>query len=120
MNNPRRTFLKTSLSAGLGTTLLPHLSATGQPVSPEALRADYAALDAALAKPVLKKELFANPVIIESCELLEYQGNYLCRVRSTDGAEGYCVGHNLRMPHLYPIQLMLVNPYFVGKDAREA
>ena len=119
MNNPRRTFLKTGLSAGLGTTLLPPLSAASQPASPEALKADYAKLDAALAKPVLKKELFANPVIIESCELLEYQGNYLCQVRSTDGAEGYCVGHNLRMPHLYPIQLMLVNPYFVGKDARE-
>ncbi len=79
----------------------------------------YKLLDDALSKPVLKKALFSDPIIIESCDLLNYQGNYMIRVRSKDGAEGYCVGHNLRMPHLYPIQLMLVNPYFIGKDARD-
>lgn len=79
----------------------------------------YEKLDAALARPVLKKELFSKPVIIESCDLLEYQGNYMIRVRSTDGAEGFCVGHNIRMPHLFPIQLLLVNPFFIGKDATQ-
>ena len=103
----------------MGAALLSPASATGRGSTSGAALPDYSALDAALKQPVLKRELFANPVIIENCDLLEYQGNYLCRVRSTDGAEGYCVGHNIRMPHLYPIQLMLVNPYFVGKDARE-
>jgi len=78
----------------------------------------YAKLDAALARPVLKKELFPGPVVIESCDLLEYNGNYVVRVRSTDGAEGYCVSHNYRMPHLYPMQVMRINPFFIGKDAR--
>ena len=119
MPNPRRHFLKAGLSAGVGSTLLPPSYGANPNVPSNTALPDYNALDAALAQPVLKKELFANPVMIESCDLLEYNGNYLCRVRSTDGAEGYCVGHNNRMPHLYPIQLMLVNPYFVGKDARD-
>lgn len=112
MKNTRRNFLKSGIGAGIGASFLPTgrgANATG------AASADYAEL----AQPVLKKALFTDPIIIESCDLLEYQGNYLCRVRSTDGAEGYCVGHNIRMSHLYPIQLQLVNPYFVGKDARE-
>ncbi len=116
MKNSRRNFLKSGICAGIGAPFLP--TSSSAKVS-GAASADYAELDAALAQPVLKRGLFADPVIIESCDLLEYQGNYLCRVRSTDGAEGYCVGHNIRMPHLYPIQQQLVNPYFMGKDARE-
>jgi hypothetical protein len=69
-------------------------------------------------QPVLNKALFTEPVIIETCNLLEYNGNYMIRVRSKDGAEGYCVGHNMRMPNLHPIQLMLINPFFIGKDPR--
>lgn len=116
MKNSRRKFLKSGIHTGLGAATLP-LGRQRDTVAN--VTADYTKLDAALAQPVLKKELFPDPVIIESCDLLEYQGNYLCRVRATNGAEGYCVGHNIRMPHLYPIQLQLVNPYFVGKDARE-
>ena len=119
MKNSRRDFIKTSLLAGVGSTMLSTACATenksGYTLNPDR----YKKLDDALKKPVLKKELFPDPVIIESCELLEYNGNYLCRVRSKDGAEGFCVGHNIRMPHLFPIQLMLVNPFFEGKDARD-
>ncbi|MGB3588826.1 MAG: mandelate racemase/muconate lactonizing enzyme family protein [Tunicatimonas sp.] len=111
----RRNFIKTGLAAGASTPFLPSVKAT----SPTLTSADYTELDQALAQPVLKREFFPDPVMIESCELLNYNSNYMVRVRSTDGAEGYCVGHNLRMPHLYPIQTMLVNPYFVGKDARD-
>ena len=115
----RRAFLKTGLLAGTGAGLLSPACASTRGPSPTSIVADYSALDAALAKPVLRRELFSQPVIIESCDLLEYNGNYMIRVRSKDGAEGYCVGHNIRMPHLYPIQLTLVNPFFVGKDARD-
>jgi L-alanine-DL-glutamate epimerase-like enolase superfamily enzyme len=80
---------------------------------------DYTALDQVIKTPVLRREYFPEPIRIESCDLLEYQGNYMIRVRSTQGAEGYCVGHNIRMPHLWPIQLELVNPFFIGKDARD-
>ena len=119
MKKSRRNFLKTGVGLGAGISLPRASYATHHRQTVNDRAPDYAALDAVLGQPVLKKELFADPVIIESCDLLEYQGNYLCRVRSADGAEGYCVGHNIRMPHLYPIQLQLVNPYFVGKDARD-
>lgn len=119
MANKRRKFLKSGIAAGLGSTLWHNSYASTSTKKIGQGSPDYREIDEALNRPVLKKEYFKDPVIIESCELLEYRGNYLCRVRSKDGAEGYCVGHNIRMPHLYPIQLHLVNPYFMGKDARD-
>ncbi len=80
--------------------------------------AAYEQIDAALNRPVFKKQLFKTPVIIESVELLRYKQNFICRVRSTEGAEGYSVSNNMRMKFLYPIQVMNVNPFFLGKDAR--
>ncbi|WKN43203.1 mandelate racemase/muconate lactonizing enzyme family protein [Tunicatimonas pelagia] len=115
INTHRRSFIKTGLAAGAS---VPFLSVK-KTNSPSSTSTDYTELDKALAQPVLRREFFPDPVIIEHCELLHHNGNYMVRVRSADGAEGYCVGHNIRMPHLYPIQLMLVNPYFVGKDARD-
>ena len=71
-----------------------------------------------LRQPVLKKELFTSPVIIESLELLRWQNSFLCRVRSTDGAEGISVAHS-GMRTLYPIFLHNLQPFFLGKDIRE-
>lgn len=83
-------------------------------------RADerYRMLGEVLRQPVLKKELFKAPVVIESVELLRLDGRFLCRVRSRDGAEGISVAHS-EMSTLYPIFLRKLAPYFVGKDARE-
>jgi len=75
-------------------------------------------IDAALAKSVLKKELFPNPIILETVELLHYDGNYICRVRSKEGAEGICVSNNMQMQYLYPIFTKRIQPFFIGKDAR--
>jgi len=71
-----------------------------------------------LRQPVLKKELFTSPVIIQSVELLRWENSYLCRVRSADGAEGISVAHS-SMSRLYPIFLQNLQPFFLGKDARE-
>jgi len=71
-----------------------------------------------LREPVLKKELFKVPVIIETLELLRYQGSFLCRVRSRDGAEGLSVGHS-SLNSFYPIFVNLLQPFFLGKDARD-
>lgn len=71
-----------------------------------------------LRQPVLKRELFTSPVIIQSVELLRWQNSYLCRVRSADGAEGISVAHS-GMGQLYPIFLQNLQPFFLGKDARE-
>ena len=114
MANTRRKFIKSGLYTGLASTLLTKSYASETEWLPNDVQTDYSQLDEVLKQPVLKRDLFSSPVIIESCDLLEYHGNYMVRVRSTDGAEGYCVGHNIRMPHLYPIQLMLINPFFIG------
>ena len=77
-----------------------------------------AKLDEILKQPVLKKELFPDPVIIETVELLRYERSFLCRVRSKDGAEGISMGHG-GLTQLYSIFLTRVQPYFIGQDARE-
>ena len=71
-----------------------------------------------LREPVLKKELFSSPVVIDSLELLRWENSYLCRVRSTDGAEGISVAHST-ISRLYPIFLHNLRPFFLGKDARD-
>ncbi len=119
MKSSRRKFLKSGLYAGIGSAMLTPSQVSAAERFSEMGPVDYSQLDAALQKSVLRKEFFSSPVIIESCDLLEYHGNYMVRVRSKDGAEGYCVGHNFRMTHLYPMQTLLVNPFFIGKDARD-
>jgi len=57
-------------------------------------------------------------VIIETLELLRYKDSFLCRVRSRDGAEGMSVGHS-GLGALYPIFLHNLQPFFIGKDARD-
>lgn len=108
MTHTRRTFLSTAAAASV---------ASGATITP-AVAARYSKLDEVLKQPVLKKELFKTPVIIESVELLRLGGNYLCRVRSRDGAEGISVAHS-GMSTLYPIFLRNLQPFFLGKDARE-
>ena len=62
--------------------------------------------------------MFGTPVIIETLELLRYKNSFLCRVRSRDGAEGLSVGHS-GLDTLYPIFLHNLQPFFIGKDARD-
>ncbi len=113
MKTNRRQFVATGISGAVGaaafsSTLYAHDDAdTGK----------YAKLDAVLEEPVFKRDLFAEPVIIESVELLKYGRSYLCRVRSKDGAEGISVSHNT-MSLLYPIFLRRIQPLFVNQDAR--
>lgn len=80
---------------------------------------DYSMLDEILAKPVLKKELFAVPVVIETLELLRFNDNFLCRVRSTDGAEGLSVGNNAQLQSVWPVFNVRLQPFFIGKDVRD-
>jgi len=77
------------------------------------------AIDRILREPVLKRELFSSPVILEKVDLLRYQENFICRVRTRDGAEGFSVSNNMQMVSLYPIFLNRLQPFFVGKDARD-
>lgn len=79
----------------------------------------YQKLDEIASKPVFQQELFSDPVIIASLELLRYEDSFLCRVRSKDGAEGISVSNNDQMKSLYPVFVHRLHPYFIGKDARK-
>ncbi len=119
MRTNRRKLISSALAGGLVATW-PRSRGSSQAQEPhsEAGRSNYVYLDEVLKQPVLKKELFATPVIIKTLELLRYKGSFLCRVRSSDGAEGISVGHN-GMNSLYPIFTNALKPFFIGKDARD-
>ena len=110
----RRQFLTAAVVGGAALPLGTRTTAQER----DKIQARFELLDKALKQPVFKKHLFASPVIIKSVELLEYNGSYLCRVRSEDGAEGLSAAHPT-MPSLSPIFLRHIQPFFIGQDARE-
>ena len=111
----RRDFLKTVSIVSVGAVTSSSCSLSARQKNPSV---DYSVLDAALAKPVLKKELFPDPVIIETLELLRCEDNFICRVRSTDGAQGISVGNSAQLQSVWPIFNVRLQPFFPGKDAR--
>lgn len=121
MKSNRRKFISTAVIGGLAATALP-LTSFGSTSNASGtsfdVQARYAKLDEILKQPVLKRELFKDPIIIETLELLKYQNSYLCRVRSKDGAVGISVGHS-GMRELWPIFMGSLQPFFIGQDARE-
>ncbi len=76
-------------------------------------------LDEVLQRPVLKRELFQEEIRIKSVELLRLDNNFICKVRTEDGMEGISVSNNMQMIHLYPIFVGRLQPFFIGKDARD-
>src|SRR5437879_6427588 len=73
----------------------------------------------AAALPVLKRDLFKTPVMIQSLELLRLDKEYFVRVRSTEGAEGIAVCNPPRADYLDRIFKNLVTPPLLKKDARD-
>ena len=118
MKTNRRKFLSTAALAGGVAALLPSSSCvTAKPQ--EAGYPDYAALDKKSNLPVLKRELFPSPVILETVELLQDRNNFICRVRSKDGAEGISIGHPFISKQGYPMFKNSLQSRFIGKDARD-
>lgn len=111
MNTDRRRFISAAACAGVASSPL-------RAAPDSSVEARYRKLDDILKQPVLKKQLFKAPVIIDTVELLRLDDRYLCRVRSRDGAEGIAVAHST-MSTLFPIFLNNVRPFFLGKDAVE-
>ncbi len=109
----RRRFLQLAAGAGAGAASC----LAGGPASAAPARVSMEALAKAAAAPVLKRESFSSPVIVESIELLRGKRDYFLRVRSKDGAEGISVTNG--RDYLHPILQRLVIPYFLGKDARD-
>lgn len=110
----RRSALKLGVLASGAAAVSPRLTAASAERS-----VAMSQLHEAMARPVLKREFFPSPIIIESMDLLRYERQYMVRVRSADGAEGYGVGNNLRMHALHPIAVQLVHPHFLKQDARD-
>ncbi len=115
MNTNRRKFITTSFVGGLAATL--PASTLGSEPSAD-INSAYAKLDEILKKEVLKKELFTSPIIIETLELLRFKDSFLCHVRSKDGAEGWSFANDGSMKTFYPVFVHRLQPYFIGKDAR--
>ena len=109
----RRKFFQTAALGAVGLSVSPGCNLA------EGRNRQDDLIDEVLSLPVLKKELFASPLYIETLELLEYNKNFLCRVRSTDGTEGWSVSNNDQMMALYPIFIHRLQPFFIGKDMRE-
>lgn len=110
----RRKFIRNSSMAAA----LPFISFGSKTPMP-GLNPDYKRLDEILKQPILRKEYFPEPVIIDTLELLRYNDIFLCRVRSKEGAEGISVGHSGQLRSQYPIFTNLLQPFFINKDARE-
>ena len=121
MKTNRRKFISTAVAGSLAAATLP-LSSCGSNSTTSGSQTDlssrYAKLDEILKRPVLKRELFPSPVIIETIEYLRYRNNFLCRVRSKDGAEGISAGHGSQNRSNWPVMQGLIRS-FSGKDARD-
>ncbi len=118
----RRAFVTAALTSAAGAAAP---AALGQFLNaprhglPGTIKERYSKLDAILQQPVFKRELFKDPVIIQSVELLTHSDQYICRVRSRGGHEGIAVSNAQQMEVLYPIFTKRIAPFFIGKDARD-
>src|SRR5579859_3394625 len=113
MKTNRRGFVKANLLGGLAAALPCSVLAARAPRGRKQIaNPRYAKLDEILRQSVLKRELFKSPILIESLELLRYKDDFLCRVRSRDGAEGFSVGHS-GLKSLYPLFLYNLHPFFI-------
>src|SRR5665647_745794 len=124
MGFTRRKFLTTAALGGVGAALsssglASNLISPAKKTTDASVNPTYEKLDKILREPVLKREQFTLPVIIETLELLRYKDNFLCRVRSKDGVEGFSFGQNDQLKSLYPIFVTRMQEYFIGKDARD-
>jgi L-alanine-DL-glutamate epimerase-like enolase superfamily enzyme len=112
----RRQLLTTAIAVGSATSL----RAARQTYGPKPQTGpSMEELAKVAAQPVLKRDLFHSPVIIQSLELLKSHGDYFVRVRSTDGAEGVAVCNPPRADYLDRILKDLLFPAFLKKDARD-
>ena len=75
-------------------------------------------LDRIIAEPILDQTLFKDPLIIDKIELLRLDNSFLCRISTADGAQGIS-SSNAQMQYLYPIFKKRIEPFLLGKDARD-
>ncbi|MCG8698446.1 MAG: mandelate racemase/muconate lactonizing enzyme family protein [Bacteroidales bacterium] len=113
----RRNFLSSAAIIGGASAAVPLVSCQSNNQKPYEYP-DYSDLDKILQQPILKKELFPHPIIIDKLELLQNKNNFICRVRSKDGAEGISIGHPFISKQGFPMFKHGVYRHFINKDAR--
>ena len=113
MESTRRDFVRCGALAAAGTML----DAGGAAGAPR--QAGGSRLADIGARPVLRRELWTQPVRIASIELLRARQQFLVRVRSQDGATGLAVGHPEVLDTTWPILTRRIAPFFINKDARD-
>ena len=112
--NNRREFMRlAALAAGFASTSR-QARAAGLPDDTR-----QAPLDRSIASPILRRDLWPDPVRIASIEVMKAGEQFLVRVRSRDGATGLAVGHPDVLETTWPILTRRIAPFFLGKDARD-
>jgi L-alanine-DL-glutamate epimerase-like enolase superfamily enzyme len=111
MNNSRREFTKLGAAAAVLGSVRGRVTHASEDLKTR--------IDKIWSAPVLRADLIKEPVKIASLDLLKNGDHFLVRVRSTDGAEGFCVAHTSVVTNTYPILINKVFPYFIGRDARQ-
>lgn len=120
MKNTRREFIgKSALGASLLAAGLGACTSQSKRSTHDTLEKRYELLDEAAGRPIIDRTLFPDPLVIDSMELLRYGNNFVCRVRTKNGAEGHSVGNNMQLISLYPIFTVRLQPFFIGKDVRD-
>jgi L-alanine-DL-glutamate epimerase-like enolase superfamily enzyme len=113
MNRARRSFLRTTLGAGV---LAASARRGGAEETPQVTDEQLAR---AAEAPVLRVDELTAPLKIASMELLRNGETFLVRVRTTGGEEGLGVPNAMRLIDVYPLFVRKVAPFFIGKDARQ-
>ncbi len=117
MRSGRRRFMGGVVGAGAAGLTAAY--AETKPPAKASSGPDARDLDRVAAAPVLRREGFTSPVIVDSLRFLKKGDEYFVHVRSKDGAEGVAVVNPPRGDYLDKILKQLVLPFFVGKDARD-
>jgi L-alanine-DL-glutamate epimerase-like enolase superfamily enzyme len=79
----------------------------------------FSEIDKVLLKPVIDKTSIKESIIIQSLELKRYKNNFICEVISTRGQKGISVGNSDKLQSLWPIFYKRLQPFIIGKDARD-
>jgi L-alanine-DL-glutamate epimerase-like enolase superfamily enzyme len=116
----RRLFLLKSGAAAGTLAVAGSAHARPEPRPPEGeAREDLGRrLREAVQAPVLRQDLFPQPVTLASVELLRSGRFFLVRARSADGATGLAEANGAVLQSAHPILVQRVAPFFAGKDAR--
>ncbi|HEV3485965.1 MAG TPA: mandelate racemase/muconate lactonizing enzyme family protein, partial [Vicinamibacterales bacterium] len=108
----RRQFLRVGAASAAGAAF----ASTRTAAASQALHSRVAQ---AFSAPVLRRDLWPQPVRIASVDLLRAKEQFLVRVRSQDGAVGLAVAHPDVLETTWPILTRRVAPFFINKDARD-